>query len=159
VVGAVAEEHAADHDAHAGLPVPQRRAGRGGGAPARGRRGIVIATSGGSDWLWPTTTAVPTDGGFLVTGRKAFCSQSPEATVVATSAVLGDPGGDAQVLHFSVPFAASGVSIEETWDTLGMRGTASHDVVMTDVFVPADKIAGRRPYGEFGVPLMAAALH
>ena len=22
--------------------------------------GIVIATSGGSDWLWPTTTAVPT---------------------------------------------------------------------------------------------------
>ena len=121
--------------------------------------GIVIATSGGSDWLWPTTTAVPTDGGFLVTGRKAFCSQSPEATVVATSAVLGDPGDDAQVLHFSVPFAAPGVSIEETWDTMGMRGTASHDVVMTDVFVPADKIAGRRPYGEFGVPLMAAALH
>lgn len=116
--------------------------------------GMVIATSGGSDWLWPTTTAEPTDGGYLVTGRKAFCSQSPEATVVATCAVLGS-----EVLHFSVPLAAPGVRIEETWDTLGMRGTASHDVVMTDVFVPADKIAGRRPYGEFGAPLMAAALH
>jgi alkylation response protein AidB-like acyl-CoA dehydrogenase len=121
--------------------------------------GMVIATSGGSDWLWPTTTAVPTDDGFLVTGRKAFCSQSPAATAVATCAVLGEPGPDATVLHFSVPFAAPGVRIEETWDTLGMRGTASHDVVMTDVFVPADKIAGRRPYGEFGVPLMAAAFH
>lgn len=121
--------------------------------------GMVIATSGGSDWLWPTTTAVPTDGGFLVTGRKAFCSQSPAATVVATCAVLDGPGEDAQVLHFSVPFAAPGVRLEQTWDTLGMRGTASHDVVMTDVFVPTDKIAGRRPYGEFGVPLMAAALH
>ncbi len=60
--------------------------------------GIVIATSGGSDWLWPTTTAVAVDGGFRVSGRKTFCSQSPAATVVATSAVLGD-----EVLHFSAP--------------------------------------------------------
>ncbi|HEX6354624.1 acyl-CoA dehydrogenase family protein [Actinophytocola sp.] len=117
--------------------------------------GMVIATSGGSDWLWPTTTAVPTDNGFFVSGRKVFCSQSPGATVVATSAVLGD----AEVLHFSVPLAAPGVRLEETWDTLGMRGTASHDVVLEDVFVPADKITGRRPYGEFGAPLMAAVLH
>ncbi|MBC6448056.1 acyl-CoA dehydrogenase family protein [Actinokineospora xionganensis] len=116
--------------------------------------GIVIATSGGSDWLWPTTTAVAVEGGFRVSGRKTFCSQSPAATVVATCAVLGE-----EVLHFSVPLAADGVRIEETWDTLGMRGTASHDVVLEDVFVPSDKIAGRRPYGEFGVPLMAAAIH
>ncbi|MDQ3790681.1 MAG: acyl-CoA/acyl-ACP dehydrogenase, partial [Actinomycetota bacterium] len=121
--------------------------------------GIVIATSGGSDWLWPTTKAVPVDGGFLVTGRKVFCSQSPGATVVATCAVLGEPGEDAQVLHFSVPFAAPGVRIEETWDTLGMRGTASHDVVLEDVFVPADKIAGRRPNGELGAPLLTATVH
>lgn len=121
--------------------------------------GIVIATSGGSDWLWPTTTAVPTDGGFLVSGRKIFCSQSPGATVVATCAVLGEPGERAEVLHFSVPLNAPGVRLVETWDTLGMRGTASHDVVLEDVFVPADKIAGRRPYGELGGPLLAATVH
>ncbi|MFJ5984721.1 acyl-CoA dehydrogenase family protein [Lentzea sp. NPDC092896] len=116
--------------------------------------GLVIATSGGSDWLWPTTTATPVDGGFLVNGRKAFCSQSPRANVVATSAVLGD-----EVLHFSAPLNADGVRVEETWDTLGMRGTASHDVVLEDVFVPAEKIAARRPYGEFGAPLFAAVVH
>jgi acyl-CoA dehydrogenase len=122
--------------------------------------GIVIATSGGSDWLWPTTTAtVDEDGNLRVSGRKGFCSQSPEATVVGTSAVVGDPGNGAEVLHFSVPLAADGVRIEETWDTLGMRGTASHDLVLDDVVVPADKVAGRRPYGQFGVPLLAAALH
>ncbi|SDG07621.1 acyl-CoA dehydrogenase [Lentzea fradiae] len=115
---------------------------------------LVIATSGGSDWLWPTTTATPADGGFLVNGRKAFCSQSPRADVIATSAVLGD-----EVLHFSVPLNAGGVRIEETWDTLGMRGTASHDVVMENVFVPEGKIAARRPYGEFGAPLFAAVVH
>lgn len=122
--------------------------------------GIVIATSGGSDWLWPTTVAEPDGAGNLrVSGRKAFCSQSPEATAVATSAVLGQPGEDAEVVHFSLPLGAEGVRIVETWDTLGMRGTASHDLVFDDVVVPADKVAGRRPYGEFGVPLMAAALH
>lgn len=121
--------------------------------------GIVIATSGGSDWLWPTTTATPTDDGYLVSGRKIFCSQSPGATVVATCAVLGEPGPGADVLHFSVPMSAPGVRIEETWDTLGMRGTASHDVVLEDVFVPADKIAGHRPYGELGAPLLAATVH
>jgi alkylation response protein AidB-like acyl-CoA dehydrogenase len=121
--------------------------------------GIVIATSGGSDWLWPTTTAVPTDTGFLVSGRKTFCSQSPAATVVATCAVLGEPGEDADVMHFSVPLSAPGVRIEETWDTLGMRGTASHDVVFEDVAVPSDKIAGHRPYGELGAPLLAATVH
>ena len=122
--------------------------------------GIVIATSGGSDWLWPTTVAEPDgDGNLRVSGRKAFCSQSPEATAVATSAVLGQPGDDAEVVHFSLPLAAEGVRIEETWDTLGMRGTASHDLVLDDVVIPLDKVAGRRPYGEFGVPLLAAALH
>src|SRR5512132_1504223 len=40
-----------------------------------------------------------------------------------------------------------------------MRGTASHDVVLDDVWVPASKVTGRRPYGEFGGPLTAAALH
>ena len=92
------------------------------------------------------------DGNLRVNGRKTFCSQSPEASVIATSAVLGEPGEGAEVLHFSVPLGAEGVRIDETWDTLGMRGTASHDVVLEDVVVPTDKVAGRRPYGEFGGP-------
>jgi len=120
--------------------------------------GIVLATSGGSDWVSPTTTAVAVDGGFRFSGRKAFCSQAPVATVLATSAVLGEPGPDAVVLHAGVPFASPGVSIVETWDTLGMRGTASHDVVLEDVFVPAEKVLGRRPYGVLTGPLQLAAL-
>lgn len=40
-----------------------------------------------------------------------------------------------------------------------MRGTASHDVVLDDVFVPADRITGRRRYGELTGPLLVAAIH
>lgn len=121
--------------------------------------GLILATSGGSDWVSPTTTAVAVEGGFRFTGRKKFCSQAPVATVMSTSATLGEPGPDAEVLHASVPFASPGVTIVETWDTLGMRGTASHDVQFDSVFVPADKIVGRRPYGVLTGPLLVAAIH
>ncbi|MGY1814367.1 acyl-CoA dehydrogenase family protein [Blastococcus sp. SYSU D00820] len=121
--------------------------------------GIVLATSGGSDWVCPTTTATPVDGGFLFTGRKGFVSQAPVATVLSTSAVLGEPGPGAEVLHAGVPMSSPGVTVDETWDTLGMRGTASHDVVLADVFVPAAKVAGRRPYGQLAGPLLLAATY
>jgi acyl-CoA dehydrogenase len=121
---------------------------------------LVIATSGGSDWLWPDTVAQPDgNGGWLVSGRKTFCSQSPEANVISTSAVAGEPGEGAEVLHFSVPLAAEGVRLVETWDTMGMRGTASHDLVFENVAVPGERIVGRRPWGELGGPLFAALVH
>lgn len=121
--------------------------------------GLVMATSGGSDWVCPSSTATEVEGGFRLSGRKNFCTQAPVAGVIATSAVLGDPGPDAVVLHAGVPLSAPGVSIVETWDTLGMRGTASHDVVFDEVFLPADEVVGRRPYGVLTGPLLVAAIH
>lgn len=121
--------------------------------------GLVMATSGGSDWVAPTTVATEVEGGYLFSGRKVFCSQAPVAGVVSTCAVLGEPGPGATVLHAGVPLGSPGVSVVETWDTLGMRGTASHDLVFEDVFVPAEKIAGTRPYGELAGPLLVAAIH
>jgi acyl-CoA dehydrogenase len=120
---------------------------------------LVLATSGGSDWVSPTTTAVEVEGGYRLDGRKAFCSQAPVAGVISTSAVLGPPGPDAVVLHMGVPLSAPGVTVVETWDTLGMRGTASHDVVFDGVVVAADRIVGRRPYGVLAGPLLVAAVH
>jgi acyl-CoA dehydrogenase len=121
--------------------------------------GLIIATSGGSDWLWVDNVATPTDTGFVVSGRKHFCSQAPGATVLATSAVIDAPGEGAEVIHFSVPLGSPGVRVEPTWDTLGMRGTASHDVVLEQVEIPAERIAGRRPWGQLGGPLKAAVVH
>ena len=121
--------------------------------------GLIMATSGGSDWVCPTTTATEVEGGYRLDGRKVFCTQAPVAGVISTSAVLGSPGPDAVVLHAGVPLAAPGVHIIETWDTLGMRGTASHDVVFDGVYLPADKVVGQRPYGVLAGPLLVAAVH
>ncbi|MEJ8307042.1 acyl-CoA dehydrogenase family protein [Saccharibacillus sacchari] len=38
--------------------------------------------------------------------------------------------------------AAAGVTLEETWDTLGMRATGSHDIVLDGVFVPDEQVMG-----------------
>jgi alkylation response protein AidB-like acyl-CoA dehydrogenase len=88
-----------------------------------------------------------------------FVSEAYDAMRANGYLRLGEPEEGADVIHFAVPLAAEGVRLDETWDTLGMRGTASHDVVLEDVFVPADRVMGRRPWGEFGVPLAAAAIH
>ncbi|MCW0213885.1 MAG: acyl-CoA/acyl-ACP dehydrogenase [Pseudonocardia sp.] len=121
--------------------------------------GLVMATSGGSDWVSPTTTATEVEGGFRFSGRKDFCTQAPVAGVLSTSATLGPPGPDAVVLHAGVPLSSPGITLVETWDTLGMRGTASHSLVFEDVFVPTEKIVGRRPYGVLTGPLLVAAIH
>lgn len=120
---------------------------------------LVMATSGGSDWIAPTTVATEVEGGYRFDGHKIFCSQAPVATVISTSAVLGEPGPDAVVLHAGVPLSAEGVRVVETWDTLGMRGTASHDIVFDGVFVPKEKVVGTRPYGSLSGPLLVAAIH
>ena len=64
-----------------------------------------------------------------------------------TGAIEDDPKDGPTVLQFGVPMNAKGVSIVETWDTLGMRGTGSHDVVLDGVFVPDAAIAARRKPG------------
>lgn len=121
--------------------------------------GLVLATSGGSDWVCPTTIATEVPGGYRFDGRKVFCSQAPVAGVISTSAVLGAPGPGATVLHAGVPMSAPGVTVVSTWDTLGMRGTRSDDVVFDGVFVPAEKVMGTRPYGVLAGPLLVAAIH
>ncbi len=44
---------------------------------------------------------------------------------------------------------AAEVHVEETWRTLGMRGSGSHDVVIEDLFVPDAGVALERNAGEW----------
>jgi acyl-CoA dehydrogenase len=60
-----------------------------------------------------------------------------------------DPANGWQVLHFSVPLRAEGVTVLHDWCTLGMRGTGSHTVRLDGVHIPDSSIALRRPRGVF----------
>jgi alkylation response protein AidB-like acyl-CoA dehydrogenase len=75
--------------------------------------------------------------------RDADANAGP-AGPAAARAANGDtaaPATDAPTIsHFLVP-AGVGVTVEPNWDTLGMRGTGSHDLRL-DVRVPADALVG-----------------
>ena len=127
------------------------------GAEATLRRiaddGIVVVSTGGGDYTHPSGIAVPVPGGYSVTGRKSFVSQAPVGSVLSTMFTFDDPDRGYRVLNVAVPFSADGVSIVENWDTMGMRGTASHDVVFDAVFVPDERVLADRPHGTLDGPL------
>jgi acyl-CoA dehydrogenase len=108
---------------------------------------IVFVSTGGADQTRPRGEAVRVEGGYVVSGRKIFASQSPVGTVLSTMFPLDDPVEGRIVLNMAVPLASEGVTVLDTWDSLGMRGTGSHDVELRDVFVPDERVLARRPYG------------
>jgi len=123
------------------------------GAPTEGMlkrvaaENLVLVSTGGNDWLSSGGTAEKVEGGFRITGRKPFGSGSAMGDLLNTSALYEDPEAGPTVLHFAVPLKAEGVRIEQTWHTMGMRGTGSNDVLLEGVFVPDAGVAGRRPAG------------
>ncbi len=127
------------------------------GAEATLRRvaeeGILLVSTGGGDYTHPRGEAVRVDGGYRVSGHKRFASQSSHGTVMSTMFVLDDPEQGRRVLNVAVPIAADGVRVADNWDTLGMRGTASNDLLVEDVFVPDERVLANRPYGVVDAPL------
>lgn len=81
-----------------------------------------------------TTPARRVEGGYRITGRKAFCSLAPALDLFYGTAGVQDTGA---LLLFGIPRDTPGLSFLDTWDTMAMRGTGSWDVVFEDVFVPA----------------------
>ena len=120
---------------------------------------LILMTSGGSDGIFPSATATRTEGGYLVSGRKVFCSQAPGADLITTMARYDDPNDGPVVLMMAMPVRQPGIEIVETWDTLGMHGTQSHDMVLTDVFVSDGQISARKAWGRNDAPLRNALVH
>ena len=89
--------------------------------------------------------------GFRVSARKIFGSGVPQGDLLVTSAPYDDPTDGPTVLHFPVPLKAAGVTVLDTWRTMTMRATGSHDVLLENVFVPEALVSLRAPRGS-GTP-------
>jgi indole-3-acetate monooxygenase len=90
--------------------------------------------------LLPKGTAEAVAGGFRLNGRWSFASGCRHASwIFAPSAIVADgqprlrADGHPDIRVFCVPAAAC--NILDTWDTLGLRGTGSHDFEISDVVV------------------------
>jgi indole-3-acetate monooxygenase len=110
---------------------------------------LILLSSGGSDWIAGSGKAEKVDGGYRITARKVFTSGAAAGNVLMTGAVVQKEGEPDAVIHFPVPMAAQGVTVLDTWHTLGMRGTGSNDVMIEGLFVPDASVAVSRKSGEW----------
>lgn len=102
----------------------------------------------GGNWGFPATTATRGAGVYVLNGRKSFTSMAPVINFFVINATVASDAGPL-IGTFMVPKGTPGVEMIETWDTLGMRSTASHDLVLKDVSVPEASLVISRPPGDF----------
>lgn len=88
------------------------------GSPTRGGRPGTTATKNGDTWV--------------LNGRKIFTTASPVLSYFLTSAWIEEKE---RIGFFLIPRNTEGLSIEETWDVVSMRGTSSNDLVLNNVIV------------------------
>jgi 3-hydroxy-9,10-secoandrosta-1,3,5(10)-triene-9,17-dione monooxygenase len=83
----------------------------------------------------PTGRARKTEGGYRLDGRWSFSSGCDYATwVLLGGIVVNDEGQPTDFCTFLLPI--SDYVIDDVWDTVGLRGTGSNDVVVDGAFVP-----------------------
>ncbi|RZU53691.1 3-hydroxy-9,10-secoandrosta-1,3,5(10)-triene-9,17-dione monooxygenase [Krasilnikovia cinnamomea] len=87
----------------------------------------------------PTGTIRAVDGGYRVDGRWSFSSGCDHADWVLLGGIVppGDDGTPADFRTFLLP--AADYTIEDVWHTVGLRGTGSNDIVVSDAFVPVHR--------------------
>jgi alkylation response protein AidB-like acyl-CoA dehydrogenase len=101
-----------------------------------------------------STVAERVEGGYRVTGKKIFGTESAVCTEFSTRARYDDPDRGPQVLFFRLPRDAEGMHMKETWDTMGMRATRSDDFGLEDVFVPDEAVFHSYPVGHFDATML-----
>ena len=100
--------------------------------------------------FFPSRRAVPVGGGYRLSGRCTFNSNCHAATWIVGLAHVYDDGVErldenGQPIAVITMFPREQAEIIDNWDTLGMRGTGSHDVNVDDLFVPAERAVPFKP--------------
>lgn len=104
------------------------------GSPSRGGAYATRAIKEGECWV--------------INGRKTFSTLSPGLTYATVLLMVQEADGSLVRGTFLVPMETPGVRIEETWDSLSMRATGSHDVHFEDVRLPEEYRLPQQP----GIP-------
>jgi indole-3-acetate monooxygenase len=102
--------------------------------PAMSRDELFGDGRGVAAGVWaPQGKARRVPDGVVVSGRWAFCSGITHADVLFAGCVLEDR-------PVVVALPTEQLQILDTWHTLGLRGTGSHDTVADEVYVPNERV-------------------
>jgi alkylation response protein AidB-like acyl-CoA dehydrogenase len=117
--------------------------------------------------VWaPRGKGTPSDGGIVVSGRWPYCSGIKHSEVFFAGCMVGDAK-----VPIVLALPVDELEVLDTWHTLGLRGTGSHDTVADELFVPRDRVISLfdgpaidrqlyrfPPFGYFALSIGSAAL-
>ena len=96
----------------------------------------------GSDAFALSTRAVQAEGGFRLTGRKLWITNGGEAEVFIVFANVSPDQGYKGITAFIVEKEFAGFSVGKKEDKLGIRASSTTELILEDVFVPAENVLG-----------------
>lgn len=98
----------------------------------------ITEPDAGSDAGSIRTRAVPCDGGWRITGTKIFTSQATIADFISVAATTDPQQGARGIKLFLVDTKSEGFQVSRKLDKLSTHGADTAELVLTDVFVPAE---------------------
>ena len=109
----------------------------------------------------PPAQVVPIEGGYRLNGHWSFGSGCQHSSWFIGPAVVMDGdqpklSSEGTPVQLMITFPAKDIEIIDTWHTLGMRGTGSHDFVAKDCFLPEAHTAPLVPLDEPGPGYLGA---
>lgn len=108
---------------HKGRLINNAASESGTGSPTRGGRPETVAVRKADQWV--------------INGRKTFTTMSPVLDFFVVSASIEASN---EIGNFLIHKDCTGLKIEETWDSVAMRGTGSDDLVLADVKIPFENL-------------------
>ena len=108
-------------------------------------------TERGTDLASPMCELTPTEGGYLLNGRKIFGTISPAAQLFFPTVRIPKDTGGYLLGSVMVSRDNPGLELVDNWDAMGMRASGSGDIVFKDCFIPKHLLfAVRDNYGMIG---------
>ncbi|HLR22150.1 MAG TPA: acyl-CoA dehydrogenase family protein [Pseudogracilibacillus sp.] len=97
----------------------------------------------GSDAGGTQTTATEDGNDYIISGEKCFITNASYAKTIIVTAVTGkNEKGRSVISAFIVPTDSDGLSINDNYDKMGVRGSNTAEVVLDEVRVPKENLLG-----------------
>jgi alkylation response protein AidB-like acyl-CoA dehydrogenase len=109
----------------------------------------------------------PESGGWRITGKKNWSTLVLGSDLIALNATITDPDGSLpedfreharREAVFVIPTDSPNLTVDHTWDTMGMRATGSHTIVLDGTPAAPDTYGGNFRQGLVGEAEWAAML-
>ena len=100
----------------------------------------------------PTGKAEPVDGGYNFSGRWSWSSGSQHCEWILLGGLLPKKDGSGVLEHCTFLLPKADFKIIENFDVLGLRATGSHDIQVTDAFVPEHRTHRTNDHSDPGCP-------